>query len=631
MKIALVICPSWNIDYPPIGLAYIAAYMKEKGHEVRIFDFNIETYNQANEEFKKHWEMTSENRNYWSSELKFNTTHKKRIAKLIGNWAKEILKEKPKLVGFSIFSQNKWPSLMLAKKIKDMDKKIIIVLGGPHFPNNLPHKGNFSETPNFIVYTDKSSKADIYIDQNMFLNYSLGNSPKTWLIIDKEKLRVTNWTNYETINFKLVSDGSGNLLRFYIIDKNNVEWVYSDHEILKSKDTKLIKISLTDFKREKKEQNLTKNILKDIKKYQIHIVGSKSKKGKIIIQEIGLANDKNYKRIDDSFFQSDVLDTIKKDYIDFIVLGEGELNFYGLVKNLKRKNFQLPKGVLFYNQKKFYYSGQRNLIKNLNEIPFPDFEDFHISEYKYEKLPIIFSRGCIGRCVFCHERNFWACYRSRSAENIYKEIKRNLMQHNIDQFANNDSLINGNLVELEKLCDLIIKNKLNITWGGMARLDSKMDKNLLKKLSKAGCNTISYGLESGSQKILDLMKKDITIKSASRILRYTYSAKIQYITVNIMVGFPKESFIDFTKTLWFIFKNKPFIGRVGTGYPCNIVPGSELFEKAHEYGMISLDKNEPLFWKTQDKYNNYKWRCKKLKILQKFVKIIGLDSLNICK
>lgn len=200
-------------------------------------------------------------------------------------------------------------------------------------------------------------------------------------------------------------------------------------------------------------------------------------------------------------------------------------------------------------------------------------------------IPIVTSRGCVNRCTYCAERVFWKNYRFRSAENVYTEIKHQHDTLGKNSFYIVDSLINGNMKELERLCDLIIKdNTLRIYWGGKAAIRPEMTRGILQKLYKAGNRSIVYGIESGSDKVLQDMGKRFDIELTTKVIKETHESGIAVGTFWI-IGFPTEKEEDFEETIRFIRTNKAYIDIVTPGYGCGILKGSELFINYRKYGI----------------------------------------------
>jgi len=245
-------------------------------------------------------------------------------------------------------------------------------------------------------------------------------------------------------------------------------------------------------------------------------------------------------------------------------------------------------------------------------------------------LPILFSRGCPNKCAYCADYNIASTYRYRKAENIFKEIKYHIEENNISVFQNADLLINGNLKELEKLCDLIIKNKLQIQWGGPAIIRKDLKYTLLVKMKKAGCNYLSFGIETGSDNILRKMNKPFTVKDAEKILKLTTEAKINT-SINLIVGFPGEIDSDFKKTLSFLKKNKNNIKSIGNINTCFFVRNSELYNNPEKYSVILPDvtiTKSYYMWYNLDG-NNYESRRKKVKKVISLLSELGIEHVLV--
>lgn len=273
-------------------------------------------------------------------------------------------------------------------------------------------------------------------------------------------------------------------------------------------------------------------------------------------------------------------------YIDIIVKGEGEQAFLKIIDELKN-NPSTQKRILF-----------EPYLKDINDLPQPDFSDFDFGTYIYRAIPISISRGCVYNCRFCHEKRFWKTYRSKKTETIIKEIETDLERYNIDSFLFCDSLINGNKKLLEKICEKIISKEIDIYWSAQASIRN-MDKELLKKMSKSGCRCLLYGIESGSQRILNKMNKGTTLYEIEKVLKLTMNMDIWPLTY-WLIGFPGETINDIKKTKDFIIKNKKNIGSA-VFHRFILSKETYIYNNPQEYG-ISIEKNQTL-----NKINHFLW------------------------
>ena len=287
------------------------------------------------------------------------------------------------------------------------------------------------------------------------------------------------------------------------------------------------------------------------------------------------------------------LNFIKEDYVDYVVPDEGEESMAELSARLLNKNstpIEDIKGVLLKKEGSIIDTGQRPMIRRLDSIPLPSMDGFKPENYREFTIPILASRGCINKCSFCSEHIYWKYYRFRSGESIYREFKKQSADLNHKSFYIVDSLINGNINELEKMCDLMIQDKsMEVYWGGKVSIRKEMTEHILRKMYLAGCRPIVYGIESASPKVLKDMNKNITPELASRVL---YDSKKAGLTIGTfwIIGFPTESEEDFQMTLDFLKDNKDSIDIATPGKGCGILPGTSLHMHPEKYG-IHLDGN----------------------------------------
>jgi len=280
------------------------------------------------------------------------------------------------------------------------------------------------------------------------------------------------------------------------------------------------------------------------------------------------------------------------DFINYIFTGEAEKSLPLLLDNIQNGSSDIPMGIAYKDNYGDIINND-NFINNvnLNELPFADFTHFDLSLYTEKLLPINTSRGCINMCSFCNESPFWKKYRMRNPENIVKEISFQKEKYqSINYFWFNDSLINGDLINLEKLCNLLINKNIEIMWGGQAMIRKEMDNNLIKLMKQAGCFRISFGLESGSNKILSLMKKTHTVEIAKEVLKNIHNNNIEF-AVNIIVGHPGETSKDFTDTIDIVTFCKQFTTGI---YPniCYVSKASDLHKRPERYGIINEFSNK---------------------------------------
>jgi radical SAM superfamily enzyme YgiQ (UPF0313 family) len=280
---------------------------------------------------------------------------------------------------------------------------------------------------------------------------------------------------------------------------------------------------------------------------------------------------------------------IKNSKVDVCVIGEGEVTAVEVVKNIN--DLRDVDGIFFKDNKKIIVNKPREYRKNLDEIPFPAWDVLPIEIYfrnmrigKFSNLRtmnVISARGCPFRCRFCSKT--FKGVRLRSVKNIVKEIKELKKKFGIEAIIFSDELVVVNRERTYELCDGL--EKLNIIWGCQGRVNT-VDYDILKRMKEAGCVDVGYGMESGSQKILDNMNKQITVQQSEKAIEEAFRAKLD-VTPQMMFGYLGETRETLLETVN-LFKRIKYVGGVGLSIT-TALPGTELYEYAKKKGLI---KNE---------------------------------------
>lgn len=246
---------------------------------------------------------------------------------------------------------------------------------------------------------------------------------------------------------------------------------------------------------------------------------------------------------------------------DIIVKGEGEevmLNICSMLRD-GNENFYTVPGISFKDNGKIITNPQQPYV-NLDKLPLPA---RHLLPNKYYKMHPPFgiyppttiietSRGCVYNCIFC---NLASPVRERSINNVIEEIKEVTSRFKIKEIHFVDSSFTYNQKRIMELCNQLIKNNIKIAWTCKTRVDL-VCKDLLEVMSKAGCYMISYGVESGSQAILNYLNKDITVEQTIEAFKLTKNAKIRTIAY-VLLGSPKEDDGTVKETTKLVEKIKP--------------------------------------------------------------------------
>ena len=257
-------------------------------------------------------------------------------------------------------------------------------------------------------------------------------------------------------------------------------------------------------------------------------------------------------------------ESIKKDFIDFVAVGEGEMTMLELAKELMKKgkkDFRKIKGLVFKDKNRIIKNVPRERIKDLDALPFPAFELLPLEKYasassKYGRfITILTSRGCPGMCNYCNKLIFGNACNMRSAENIFKEIEYLMKKYRYGEFHIVDDLFTNDRKRIEEFCKMVIKKRMKIKWkcGNGVRVGT-VDLELLKLMKKAGCYSLSYGIESGSQKILNNIRKGQSLQQCINAVRWTKQAGIECIGFFMLGNLGEDEktmqeTIDFAKSL----------------------------------------------------------------------------------
>lgn len=241
-------------------------------------------------------------------------------------------------------------------------------------------------------------------------------------------------------------------------------------------------------------------------------------------------------------------------YIDIIVRGEGEETTKDLVEDIEKgAPLNEIKGITFREKDEIVDTEPRPIIKNIDDIPFPSIDLLPMHLYQANGIKyttMLTSRGCPFKCSFCSSsRLFGGQWRGRSPENVLEEIKTVYERYGIRNIEFIDDTFTLNQERAEKICDGIIKEGLDISWGASSRVDTLSEK-LVEKMKKAGCWIIFLGIESGSQKILDAIGKRITLEQAKKAVKILKDAGIQVLG-SFIIGFLQDTVETINETIKF--------------------------------------------------------------------------------
>jgi len=280
---------------------------------------------------------------------------------------------------------------------------------------------------------------------------------------------------------------------------------------------------------------------------------------------------------------------------DIGVIGEGERTIIELLKSLEMGDeLKQIKGLIFRNNGQLIRTERRPYIKNLDTLPMPAWDllpgiskYYKPTSYGINRLPsfsLVTSRGCVHRCTFCDRSMFGNRFRTHSPEYILKMIKDLYFNYGIKDVRINDDEFMLSEKHLLKVCKLLQRENLDLTWSCLGRVDD-VSEDVLREMKKAGCWQIRFGIESGSQKILDVIKKDIALEQVERAIKLARKTGIKTIGF-FMMGLPLETEKTLKETIDFASRLPLDNFKINFFAP---FPGSELYKEIDRYGVASKD------------------------------------------
>jgi anaerobic magnesium-protoporphyrin IX monomethyl ester cyclase len=294
-------------------------------------------------------------------------------------------------------------------------------------------------------------------------------------------------------------------------------------------------------------------------------------------------------------------DMILKKYnhlIDYCVRGENEQIFSNLLRYLENGCNQEPTdilGISYRSNGKVKHNNDCPITKNLDELPFPNRS--LIKNQYYQNLAGIelmdskftttfFTRGCPYNCSYCAVSKFSKrIYRSKSPERLVEEILY-LESKGYSEIGFVDDNFSFNLKNVLKFCELVRKEKLDFNWHVEMRVD-KVTRELFEKMVSAGCKSVSFGIESANQRILDYYNKKITPLQSLRAIKTAKEAKIDFILGLFMIGAPFETLSECRNTVRFALNS-------GVDFfflnPVEIWPGIPIWDDMVSRGLIDVER-----------------------------------------
>ncbi|MBU0665940.1 MAG: B12-binding domain-containing radical SAM protein [Nanoarchaeota archaeon] len=336
---------------------------------------------------------------------------------------------------------------------------------------------------------------------------------------------------------------------------------------------------------------------------------------------------------------------------DFLVYGCGEISVYKLIKNIENKTaFKKISGLIYYDKKII-----KKTLPKLTKPVKPDFDDLplekymwspnkHFNNYKLLKhkkiepfliLPYQFISGCPFHCAFCPMSGIKEYYLKNPKE-VVEDLKFLSEKYNTKYFFFLNSNINVSKKYIISLCDEIIKSELKIFWMDCARFDN-INRMILTKMKKAGCISLTFGLETTSERLLKYVHKNINIEKVPGILKIASELGI-WTAVEIIAGLPTETEKDIQTTKNFLKKNIKYLDNIFF-FTFHIEPHSLFLKYPEKYGLKNIKKSASFSTMKQltsavnfrysfDEIGGLCWEHKKNQIANSFSKLRYDNYMN---
>jgi anaerobic magnesium-protoporphyrin IX monomethyl ester cyclase len=286
-------------------------------------------------------------------------------------------------------------------------------------------------------------------------------------------------------------------------------------------------------------------------------------------------------------------DLLKNSGIDIVVLGEGDKIFQSIVESENMKD--IP-NIYYKDNGKIVHSNILNeSINDLDLLQFPAYFLYDIHKYIMPKIfarksPIAFmetSRGCYSHCVYCNKNIHGYKLRQKSPERVVDEMEY-ILNLGFKEIQIIDDVFTADMKRAYTICEEILKRGLKFPWyprGGI-RVD-RVSMELFSIMKKAGCYRIPFGIESGSQRVIDVIKKRITLEQAENAVRFSKEAGFE-VECYFMIGLPTETEDDILKSIDFAKKLDPNYVKFSIAIP---LPGTEMFDE-----MMKNNRIKSLRW-----------------------------------
>jgi radical SAM superfamily enzyme YgiQ (UPF0313 family) len=276
---------------------------------------------------------------------------------------------------------------------------------------------------------------------------------------------------------------------------------------------------------------------------------------------------------------------LKQTRADVVVRGEGEATIVDFVRNIRE--ISSVKGITYRKGNHIIRNPQRELIEDLDSIPFPAYHllpDFRYYRSRSRREPIGFllsSRGCPYGCIYCNKNIFGKRFRMRSASNVLTEIELLVGRYKVKQIDILDDNFTLNVAQAEKIFSEVIKRKIGVLFNFQNGIRAdRLTPRLVRTMKQAGVYKTGIGIESGDPEIQKIIKKSLSLVKVKRAVKMLRREGIIVVGF-FMIGIPGENRTSIEKTIRFAVEVNPHMANFSIVVP---LPQTELFEIVRKGG-----------------------------------------------
>lgn len=285
---------------------------------------------------------------------------------------------------------------------------------------------------------------------------------------------------------------------------------------------------------------------------------------------------------------------------DYVVIGEGEETTFELIaviENDKNRNLNQVASLGYKNKNgEIVFTPERALIKNIDELPFPNRSGINIKAYQdawkrkhnQDAVSISTMRGCPYTCKWCSRAVYGLTYRRRSPAKVADELKLIINEYNPGSIWFVDDVFTISHKWLSDFNTELKKQNIKINYECITRAD-RMNEDVIKIMKESGCFRVWIGAESGSQRIIDAMDRRVKVDQVREMIKLSKKYGIETGTF-IMLGYPGETEKDIEETIDHLKRSDPDQFTITVAYP---IKGTEFFQEieAHQTGIYNWENN----------------------------------------